>query len=152
MTLERRGRPRKLEPTSSPTTPTFEEKPREERSYKDFFPDLNIKEPLPIINLSDQSIKSPSSDDYKTASEGDLRPIEKIIKLPVASFKRIDPIQPSPKDDEAQVFHRPENHYIRYIGKLAIARKSSLAVYLSIKQDLTHPFFLNIRAFRIRII
>ncbi|KAG2213468.1 hypothetical protein INT47_009142 [Mucor saturninus] len=69
MTLERRGRPRKLESTGSPTTPTFEEKPREERSYKDFFPDLNIKEPLPIINLSDQSIKSPSNDEYETASE-----------------------------------------------------------------------------------
>lgn len=121
MTLERRGRPRKHESTSPPTTPTFEEKPREECSYKDFFPDLNIKEPLPIINISitvDQadSLDSPSHDDYETASESDLPPVKKTLKLPVVSFKRIDQAQDNV--DEAEAFYRPENHYIRYIGKL----------------------------------
>lgn len=160
MSLERRGRPRKLDMTISPTTPIFEEKPREERSYKDFFPDLNIKEPLPIIKTLDSfsfinsdltvdTLKSPSNDEYETASEGELSNIEKATKLPVASFKRIGESDIT-KQDESLVFHRPENHYIRYIGEL----KNTHTCYPVIRRSNFFFFFCFFphRTLRIRII
>lgn len=162
--------------TPTPTTPTlFEEKPREERSYKDFFPDLNIKAPLSIVKINNTStscpstslqeqdqqgenLKSPTSnDEYETASEGEIPPrttfatatttIKKSNKLPIATFKKISTLQQKQDIDEDEIeaeeeeeeeaeeqvvddameietnshlFHRPENHYIRYIGNKEI--------------------------------
>lgn len=123
---------------STPTTPVYEEKPREERSYKDFFPDLNIKEPLTIVkinkidsndhhlNVEENNMKSPSNDEYETASEGELMNEKRSKKkLPIASFRKIGLGSDSAHDEseeeqellDSSSFIRPENHYIRYIGK-----------------------------------
>lgn len=138
----RRGRPRKypidtakpiktVSTTPTPTTPVYEEKPREERSYKDFFPDLNIKEPLTIVKINkidsippltdSDHLKSPSNDEYETASEGE---VEKRSTLPIASFHKIGLGSDSAHDESEEegetlnsnAFIRPANHYIRYIG------------------------------------
>lgn len=111
MENKRRGRPRKYpnDPLSS-----FEDKPREECSYKDFFPDLNIKEPLPITR-SVQPLNQPlestvlNSTEKQQGHEGEL--LTPVHKLPIVSFKKIDSTSPT-----TESFQRPENHYIRYIG------------------------------------
>lgn len=141
----RRGRPRKYpidtakpiktvsSTTPTPTTPTvYEEKPREERSYKDFFPDLNIKEPLAIVKINKidaispttttESDAAPSNDEYETASEGEME--NKRSRLPLASFHKISAGSDSAHDESEEeseplssnAFIRPANHYIRYIG------------------------------------
>ncbi|GAA5811396.1 hypothetical protein MFLAVUS_004831 [Mucor flavus] len=110
MENKRRGRPRKY-----PNDPlfSFEDKPREECSYKDFFPDLNIKEPLPItrsvqpLNQPSESTVSDSTEKQK-GHEGEL--LTPVHKLPIVSFKKIESTNPT-----TESFQRPENHYIRYI-------------------------------------
>jgi hypothetical protein len=139
----RRGRPRKqstvpVATTTYPTTknpdtlttPVYDnEKPREERSYKDFFPSLDIRAPIPIVRVIDATPElesslqenrptSPSIDEYETASESELP-----TKLPIASFEKVD-LRDSTDDldqkgnleqHNSNYFHRPESHYIRYI-------------------------------------
>jgi len=42
-------------------------------------------------------------------------------KLPIPSYQKIKPQKQKNKKEETgvvQAFHRPENHYIRYTGKL----------------------------------
>lgn len=113
------------------------DKPREERSYKDFFPDLDIREPLAIIKVPDSSINqtvskrqstpvpnSPSIDEYETASEGESSSMTTLHKLPIPSYQKIKPpnqkqkVKKDESSNDSQLFHRPDNHYIRYIGKL----------------------------------
>lgn len=118
--------------TPTPTTPVYnQEKPREERSYKDFFPNLDIRTPLPIVRVTDAALElvpsssqpnkasSPSIDEFETASESDLP-----IRLPIASFEKVDQLVTvdDHRDQENDLerynpndFERPENHYIRYI-------------------------------------
>ncbi|KAG1452636.1 hypothetical protein G6F46_001262 [Rhizopus delemar] len=110
---------------------SLENKPREECSYKDFYPDLNIREPLSIVIKSPPTsiaearkskevdpLKSPTSDEYETASEGEeaveiANPIiNQQRKLPVPSFQ-VDTTHNS-GNNELPIFKRPENHYIRY--------------------------------------
>ncbi|EPB87506.1 hypothetical protein HMPREF1544_05700 [Mucor circinelloides 1006PhL] len=152
--VHKRGRPRKSpsasqKQTSSPSilqqlnTQTQQQqtaektpfdKPREERSYKDFFPDLDIREPLAIVKVPEAPIKqaahhptaltpkSPSIDEYETASEGDSSSMvaAPLHKLPTPSFQKMKPQsqkQNNKKEESnaVQLFQRPENHYIRYI-------------------------------------
>ncbi|KAI8646821.1 PHD-zinc-finger like domain-containing protein [Parasitella parasitica] len=148
LTAQRRGRPRKNSPLQKQTPPTPPpppsqqsnsnslkgafDKPREELSYKDFFPDLDIREPLAIVKVPEPSVKqsdyikqttpipnSPSIDEYETASEGESSPVAMTHKLPIPSYQKIKPPnRKSKKEDNSsstQLFHRPDNHYIRYI-------------------------------------
>jgi hypothetical protein len=118
---------------STPSTPVYDnDKPREERSYKDFFPNLDIRALLPIVRVADATpelvpcssqenkASSPSIDEYETASESELP-----SKLPIASFEKMDLLQDIMDDQDDHEddleqhnpndFYRPENHYIRYI-------------------------------------
>lgn len=111
---KRRGRPRKY-PTDS--SPSLEDKPREECSYQEFFPDLNIKEPLPITRILEPTPTTTEQDTTQDLimEEGDALIEEKIKKLPIVSYKKIQS-KPVTITTTNQIFHRPENHYIRYIG------------------------------------
>lgn len=142
-TTGRRGRPRKYpidttkkkeEITSSPIS---EEKPREERSYKDFFPDLDIKEPLSIVkstslfdsspDLSSTEEDSNNKNSTTSANEAITTRESTSTKLPTPSFQKLNKKDLEDrfknKQDKSQdykdlhSFHRPENHYIRYTGK-----------------------------------
>ncbi|KAK4514771.1 uncharacterized protein ATC70_002374 [Mucor velutinosus] len=158
-TVHKRGRPRKSPSAAQKQTPPPSilqqlntqtqqqqatekgpfDKPREELSYKDFFPDLDIREPLAIIKVPESSFKqtvhhtpsaptpkSPSIDEYETASEGESSSAAAIAmatvanplhKLPIPSYQKIKPQKQKNKKEETgvvQAFHRPENHYIRY--------------------------------------
>lgn len=158
-TAHKRGRPRKSPSAAQKQTPPLSilqqlnaqtqqqqmtekspfDKPREELSYKDFFPDLDIREPLAIIKVPETSLrqvvhhtpsaltpKSPSMDEYETASEGESPSVATttttmpLHKLPTPSYQKIKPQKQKNKKEEGsavQTFHRPENHYIRYAGK-----------------------------------
>ncbi|KAI8971081.1 PHD-zinc-finger like domain-containing protein [Pilobolus umbonatus] len=103
----RRGRPKKNY-NEIKTTPFLPEKPREERSYEDFFPDLNVKEPLPVIKIHTSTLNEvPMTTDRKT--------IEK-ESLPVPSYIRIAQENKLVKSDSVCYQHtRADNEYIRYI-------------------------------------
>lgn len=146
-TTGRRGRPRKYpipDTQQQDTSPIIEEKPREERSYKDFFPDLDIKEPLPLVkqtsifdsssdlsSTEDLNTKnSPLLDEYETPSERTTPAATAATKkLPIVSFEKLDKkdlqdrFYDSTSYQDLHPFHRPENHYIRYIGKKTSYRR-----------------------------
>ncbi|KAI9360901.1 PHD-zinc-finger like domain-containing protein [Pilaira anomala] len=116
---KRRGRPRKY-PTD--LSPSLEDKPREECSYQEFFPDLNIKEPLPITRILEPTqlaVATTTTEQDTTPDliieEGDTLIEEKIKKLPIVSYKKIQSKPVTITTTTNQIFHRPENHYIRYI-------------------------------------
>ncbi|KAI7905371.1 uncharacterized protein BX663DRAFT_499491 [Cokeromyces recurvatus] len=118
----RRGRPRKhpitelkpLQPVNHSPTP---EQPREERSYKDFYPDLDIKEPLALISREPST--EPPSDDFKQLMTVSTLPIPRFQKI---NDKHDQQCRHTKQDDDedgldlhSHFFHRPKNHYIRYI-------------------------------------
>ncbi|KAF1802536.1 PHD-zinc-finger like domain-containing protein [Mucor lusitanicus] len=145
-TVHKRGRPRKSPSAAQKQTPppsilqqlnvqtqqqqTAEkgpfDKPREELSYKDFFPDLDIREPLAIIKVPEASFKqathptpkSPSVDEYETASEGESSSVAPVTmtattaplhKLPTPSYQKIKPPkQKSKKEDTSTLLIAPE--------------------------------------------
>jgi hypothetical protein len=136
----RRGRPRKyaqdgtrLKNKNNSTDPSatqlpIEQKPSEERSYKDFYPDLNIKEPLTIVKMAKNS--NEATEDEKTVTTStETTPMstetqeeqkqdeeeeeDKMVKLPVPSYYRVDR-----EEDDEILFERPTNHYIRYRGSI----------------------------------
>ncbi|KAI9248647.1 PHD-zinc-finger like domain-containing protein [Sporodiniella umbellata] len=86
-------------------THSLENKPREECSYKDFYPDLDIRKPLSVVFNSPSPyeaekpdpLKSPILDECKTASKSKMplkstAPIDsRQSKLPVPSFQK-DPL------------------------------------------------------------
>jgi hypothetical protein len=104
---------------------SVENKPREERSYKDFHPELDMKEPLTVVIHSAQSFdanetrsKSSTScfSDSNTIINGDAGNttiLNSQLKLPVPSFK-IGSI--SNATNKATAIKRSEKEYIKYIG------------------------------------
>lgn len=104
---------------------SVENKPREERSYKDFHPDLDVKEPLTVVIHSAQSldaneIRSKSStsciSDSNTiidGNTGNTAILNSQLKLPTPSFK-IGYI--SNATNKATTIKRSEKEYIKYIG------------------------------------
>jgi GTP-sensing pleiotropic transcriptional regulator CodY len=138
----RRGRPRKyaqdgtrLKNSNNSKDPSatqlpIEQKPREERSYKDFYPDLNIKEPLTIVKLAKNSNEATEDEKAVTTStettpmstesqeeqkqeEEEEEEEDKMVKLPVPLYSRVDR-----EEDDEILFERPTNHYIRYRGRI----------------------------------
>ncbi|CEP19970.1 hypothetical protein [Parasitella parasitica] len=166
LTTHKRGRPRKHSPAQKQTPPPHPpsqqsnssslkspfDKPREERSYKDFFPDLDIREPLAIVKAPEPSVKqsvlktqttpipnSPSIDEYETASEGEPSPLPLTHKLPTPSYQKIKPpIKKSRKEESSsiQVFHRPDSHYIRYIELLIPPEPSETELFATVEYDM----------------
>ncbi|KAL9545001.1 hypothetical protein MBANPS3_007349 [Mucor bainieri] len=176
--VHKRGRPRKSPSAAQKQTPpssilqqlneqtqqqhTAEkspfDKPREELSYKDFFPDLDIREPLAIIKVPESSFKqgahhtpstpapkSPSIDEYETASEGGESSSAAAVattpvhKLPIPSYQKIKPAKQKNKKEESsavQAFHRPENHYIRYTELLIAPEPSESELFATIEYDM----------------
>ncbi|KAI9480446.1 MAG: hypothetical protein EXX96DRAFT_562637 [Benjaminiella poitrasii] len=142
--VARRGRPRKhplndLKP--SPKTlfhsPTPEEsqapvqqqqeeqQPREERSYKDFFPDLDIKEPLPLLSKQEPSLPPivvPSTAvlpiprfQKQSVLKQQQRRQTKQQQQPEEEHEKESKDAEDGSDLDSHSFHRPKNHYIRYI-------------------------------------
>ncbi|GAN06834.1 conserved hypothetical protein [Mucor ambiguus] len=179
-TVHKRGRPRKSPSAAQKQTPSILQqlndqiqqqqttekspfdKPREELSYKEFFPDLDIREPLAIIKVPESSFKqgghhtpsaptpgSPSIDEYETASEGESSSTAvattttttaiPLHKLPAPSYQKIKlPKQKNKKEETSavQTFHRPENHYIRYTELLIAPEPSESELFATIEYDM----------------
>ncbi|PIA13111.1 hypothetical protein COEREDRAFT_78156, partial [Coemansia reversa NRRL 1564] len=100
-------------------SPPVIDKPREERSYKEFFPDLNVHMPLVV-----QVVQSPSSQSEETAADAQL---DTVIKDSVDTLVPVAPATPissvSSQGSNAQRvrfpaqtgFKRPRSHYIRNV-------------------------------------
>ncbi|KAI8345352.1 PHD-zinc-finger like domain-containing protein [Blakeslea trispora] len=99
-TKHRRGRPRK-----QPVSPIAAEKPREERPFTDFYPDLDIREPLTIVKATPFSLTSLTEENLAEESK-ETESIKKHLKLPQPSFRLVS----SPSRGK---FELPQ-HYIRY--------------------------------------
>ncbi|KAI8378259.1 PHD-zinc-finger like domain-containing protein, partial [Choanephora cucurbitarum] len=78
----RRGRPRK-----QPASPITTEKPREERSFTDFFPDLDIREPLTIVKVSPLSLHTSLAEDNAEDTKKSTGELRKQLELPQPSFR-----------------------------------------------------------------
>ncbi|KAJ1919752.1 hypothetical protein H4219_001781 [Mycoemilia scoparia] len=116
---------------SSFLSPT--EKPREERSYVDFFPDLKLNQSLPIVDFQDKkptkSINdSEATSEYTDATKPDHQSPALILaikkpqtNLPVTKFHKVidqTPIGTDVNDNNNNnntKFSRPRTHYIRHL-------------------------------------
>lgn len=107
-----RGRPRKHPIKTDTTCVVVQEKPREERSFEEFFPDLNIKEPLNLISLTPPLLVLSTELSLVDTTKKDGR------ALPHPSFEKI--VQ---RNTTTGNFQLPENHYIHYQGWKASTSK-----------------------------
>ncbi|KAJ1926393.1 hypothetical protein IWQ60_003837 [Tieghemiomyces parasiticus] len=92
-----------VDPPPAHGAPAGADKPREERRYTEFFPDLDPATAYPVVTALATAPASPA-----------LIPRRALAALPVARFRLIDVNAVlGPPDEDWDVFKRPDSHYIR---------------------------------------
>ncbi|KAG1107978.1 hypothetical protein G6F42_016164 [Rhizopus arrhizus] len=153
--VHKRGRPRKSpsasqKQTSSPSILQQLNTQTQQQQTAEKTPIQKTREELPEAPIKQAAHhptaltpKSPSIDEYETASEGDSSSMvaAPLHKLPTPSFQKMKPQsqkQNNKKEESnaVQLFQRPENHYIRYIELLIAAEPSESELFATIEYDM----------------